>query len=84
MAQFKDSTRVITNEELFFCTYYTHYITSNPAYTLAGIYADEGISAASTRSRTLPQFAEFMKNIWVMQFCKKAIRWIFRKKANQK
>lgn len=31
--------------------YYTHYITSNPAYRLAGIYADEGISATSTRKR---------------------------------
>lgn len=31
--------------------YYTEYINSNPEYTLAGIYADEGISGTSTRKR---------------------------------
>lgn len=32
-------------------TYYTEYITNNPNYTLAGIYADEGISGTSTKRR---------------------------------
>jgi len=32
-------------------TYYTEYITRNPNYELAGIYADEGISGTSTRHR---------------------------------
>lgn len=31
--------------------HYTRFITSNPAYVLAGIYADEGISATNTRKR---------------------------------
>ena len=31
--------------------YYTEYINSNPNYTLAGIYADEGISGTNTRKR---------------------------------
>jgi len=32
-------------------TYYTEFITNNPQYELAGIYADEGISGTSTRRR---------------------------------
>lgn len=32
-------------------TYYTEYISGNPQYELAGIYADEGISGTSTRNR---------------------------------
>lgn len=31
--------------------YYTEYITRNPQYEMAGIYADEGISGTSTRRR---------------------------------
>lgn len=40
------------------CAHYTEYINSNPAWILAGIYADEGISGTSTRNRT-----EFQKMI---------------------
>jgi len=32
-------------------TYYTGYITNNPEYELAGIYADEGISGTNTKKR---------------------------------
>lgn len=32
-------------------TYYTEFITRNPNYELAGIYADEGISGTSTKRR---------------------------------
>lgn len=32
-------------------TYYTDYITRNPKYELAGVYADEGISGTSTKRR---------------------------------
>ncbi len=31
--------------------YYTSYITNNPEYVLAGIYADEGITGTSTKKR---------------------------------
>ena len=31
--------------------YYTRYITENPKYELAGIYADEGISGTNTKKR---------------------------------
>ena len=31
--------------------YYTRYITENPKYEMAGIYADEGISCTNTRKR---------------------------------
>ena len=33
------------------CTHYTNYISSNPSWTFAGIYADEGISGTSTKNR---------------------------------
>lgn len=33
-------------------SYYTDYITSNPNWQLAGIYADEGISGTLTKNRT--------------------------------
>ena len=33
-------------------SYYTDYITSNPDWQLAGIYADEGISGTMTKNRT--------------------------------
>ena len=33
-------------------SYYTDYITSNPDWQLAGIYADEGISGTLTKNRT--------------------------------
>ncbi|OLR55025.1 hypothetical protein BHK98_02460 [Hornefia porci] len=32
--------------------YYTEYIEKNPDYTMAGIYADEGISGTNTRKRS--------------------------------
>lgn len=32
--------------------YYTDYINSNPEWTMAGIFADEGISGTQTRNRT--------------------------------
>ena len=32
--------------------YYTNYISSNPEWTLAGIFADEGISGTQTKNRT--------------------------------
>lgn len=32
-------------------TYYTGYITNNPEYELAGIYADEGITGTNTKKR---------------------------------
>ena len=38
--------------------YYTNYINSNPEWTLAGIFADEGISGTGTAKRT-----EFNKRI---------------------
>jgi site-specific DNA recombinase len=31
--------------------YYTNYITNNPEYELAGIYADEGITGTNTKKR---------------------------------
>lgn len=33
-------------------TYYTDYINNRPDYTMAGIYADEGISGTNTRRRS--------------------------------
>ena len=33
------------------CDYYTKYINNNPAYEMAGIYADEGISGTNTKKR---------------------------------
>ena len=32
--------------------YYTNYISSNPEWALAGIFADEGISGTQTKNRT--------------------------------
>ena len=43
--------------------YYTNYILSNPEWTLAGIFADEGISGTQTKNRT-----EFNRMI---RMCKK-------------
>ena len=43
--------------------YYTNYINSNPEWTLAGIFADEGISGTQTKNRT-----EFNRMI---RMCKK-------------
>ena len=43
--------------------YYTSYISSNPEWTLAGIFADEGISGTQTKNRT-----EFNRMI---RMCKK-------------
>ena len=43
--------------------YYTNYINSNPKWTLAGIFADEGISGTQTKNRT-----EFNRMI---RMCKK-------------
>lgn len=43
--------------------YYTNYINSNPEWTLAGIFADEGISGTQTKNRT-----EFNRMI---KMCKK-------------
>ena len=43
--------------------YYTNYISSNPEWTLAGIFADEGISGTQTKNRT-----EFNRMI---RMCKK-------------
>lgn len=40
------------------CAHYTEFISSNPSWSLAGIYADEGISGTSTKNRT-----EFRKMI---------------------
>ena len=40
------------------CRHYTDYITSNPDWTLAGIYADEGITGTSMKNRT--QFNKMM------------------------
>jgi len=31
--------------------YYTAFINNSPLYTMAGIYADEGISATNTKKR---------------------------------
>ena len=33
------------------CTYYTDKIMTNPEWTMAGIFADEGISGTSTKNR---------------------------------
>ena len=33
------------------CIYYTNYISTNPSWTFAGIYADEGISGTTTKNR---------------------------------
>ena len=33
------------------CTYYTDKIMTNPEWTMAGIFADEGITGTSTRKR---------------------------------
>ena len=33
------------------CIYYTKYISTNPSWTFAGIYADEGISGTTTKNR---------------------------------
>ena len=33
--------------------YYTNYISSNPEWTLAGIFADEGISGTQTKNRMI-------------------------------
>ena len=33
------------------CTYYTEKIMTNPEWTMAGIYADEGITGTSTKNR---------------------------------
>lgn len=33
------------------CSYYTDKIMTNPEWTMAGIFADEGISGTSTRKR---------------------------------
>lgn len=49
--------RVSTNQEEQLLSYenqvrfYTAYITSNPSYEFAGVYADEGISATNTKKR---------------------------------
>jgi len=43
--------------------YYTNYINSNPEWTMAGIFADEGISGTQTKNRT-----EFKRMI---RMCKK-------------
>ena len=40
--------------------YYTEYIANKPDYTLAGIYADEGISGVSTNKRE--QFKKMIKD----------------------
>lgn len=40
--------------------YYTEYIANKPNYTLAGIYADEGISGVSTNKRE--QFKKMIKD----------------------
>ncbi len=40
------------------CTYYTDKIMSNQEWTMAGIFADEGISGTSTKKRT-----EFLRMI---------------------
>lgn len=32
--------------------HYTEYISNNPKWTLAGIYADDGISGTNTKNRT--------------------------------
>ena len=33
------------------CQHYTEYISNNPAWDFAGIYADEGITGTSTKKR---------------------------------
>ena len=43
--------------------YYTNYISSNPEWSFAGIFADEGISGTQTKNRT-----EFNRMI---RMCKK-------------
>lgn len=40
--------------------YYTEYIANKPNYTMAGIYADEGISGVSTNRRE--QFKKMIKD----------------------
>ena len=41
-------------------SHYTNYINSHPGWTLAGIYADEGISGTQTKTRT--QFNEMIRD----------------------
>lgn len=45
--------------------HYTAYITSNPDWTLAGIYSDEGISGTSTKNR--PGFNQMIRDCMAHQ-----------------
>ena len=40
--------------------HYTEYISRNPEWTLAGIYADDGISGTNTKNR--PEFNRMMED----------------------
>ena len=42
------------------CSYYTDKIMTNPEWTMAGIYADEGITGTSTKKRE--EFNRMIRN----------------------
>ena len=59
------------------CRHYTAFITSNPLWKLAGIYADEGISGTSTKHREKfnKMIADCEKGLIDMVITKSISRW---------